>query len=167
MVYILVTSANIYSVFSQNVNAYFDFQTDVTYTGDLTLPNNCILHFSGGTLTVTGNLEGSNTVIDAPAVYCLSVNSISGTWNVPVAYPEWLGAKGDGNTDSKYTNNTAIAKTMALIPGEIRFIQGTYMISEAIYTTQVDENHNPLPKESSNIYIGKNNWINQSKGKIE
>lgn len=39
MVYILVTSANIYNVFSQNVNAYFDFQTDVTYTGDLTLPN--------------------------------------------------------------------------------------------------------------------------------
>lgn len=149
MDYILVTHENVQSVFAQGGSFLFDFQTDVTYFGDLILPANSILRFSGGVLSVTGNITGNHTVINAPATHFLSVHGVvNGTWNVPIAYPEWFGANYNG--DNYTTNDSAISQTLSLIPGEIQFTQGIYMISNTIYTNQ------PNQTVSTNILIGKN-----------
>ena len=130
MAYILVTNTNVQSVFSQNEYNIFDFQADVIYSGDLTLPSNSVLHFSGGSLTVIGNLVGNHSAILASPVKCLNVLGIDGIWDVDRAYPEWFGAVADGMTDC----SGAINMSLMLVPSELHFVSGTYAISQSIVT---------------------------------
>lgn len=155
MQHIIITTSSGLNDLTGNTPKYFDVQADCTVTGNVQFAPNSVLHFSGGKLIINGNLTGVNTVIDASPVQILQVSgSISGTWHINTAYPEWFGANGYGGSASD--NDDAIAKTMALIPGEIRFTQGTYLVSETVYTTQIDGNNQPLSQDSTNIYIGKN-----------
>ena len=132
MAYVLVTNTNVQSVFSQGSYDFFDFQTNVTYSGNLTLPLNSVLRFSGGKLTVMGNLVGQNTVIEAPLAHFLQVTgSISGNWHIGMAYPEWFGAVGDGVTDC----SIAISKALCLGASELHFSKGVYKISSTIIVT--------------------------------
>lgn len=84
----------------------FDISGETNST--LTVPQNCVLRFEGGSIS-GGTLTGNNTIIDADAIQIFSSNTtLSGTWNVSEAYPEWFGAKGDGITDDTESIRVAL-----------------------------------------------------------
>lgn len=65
----------------------------------LTIPENCILEFEGGSIN-NGTIVANNTVINASPVRIFNLRiSLDGTWNVMYWFPEWFGAVGDGVTD--------------------------------------------------------------------
>lgn len=138
----IVTNNNVQTIFAnENSDSVFIFKMDVEHVGDLTVPANSMLIFSGGTLTVnSGKIIGSHTTIKAPPVCFIQFSGtcnptespqiVSGTWDIDKAYPEWFGAVADGQTDC----STAIEQTMMLVPSEIHFISGVYAISRPIIT---------------------------------
>ena len=71
----------------------------------INVPARCVLMFDGGSIN-NGTLVGNNTYIDAGLVKILGTDvTISGTWNVAEAYPEWFGALGDDvNNDTLASN---------------------------------------------------------------
>ena len=88
--------------------SYFSMQNktyDIVYDYDLggqsiTLPQGCVLSFKGGSFC-NGFLEGQNTKIEN--LNCDSIFSrdlhLRGTWDAECAYPEWFGAKGNGESE--------------------------------------------------------------------
>ena len=80
-----------------NGNTIFVIKYDFTLTDDVTIPNNCILEFDGGSISGNYTITGNNTGINAGLVKIFNTDVIlAGSWNVTEAYPEWFGAKGDG-----------------------------------------------------------------------
>lgn len=65
--------------------------------GTLTVPNNCVLKFNGGSIG-NGTLIGDNTCIDSVAAKIFSGITLSGTFIEQESYPEWFGAKQGNNT---------------------------------------------------------------------
>lgn len=127
-----ITASSVLNDLTGNTPTYFIIQEDYTVTGNVQLAPNSVLHFSGGKLIINGNLGGDNTVIDAPPVQILQVSgTISGSWHIGTAYPEWFGAVADGQTDC----SPAIAKAMCLGASELRFSCGIYNINSTIVTT--------------------------------
>lgn len=100
----------------------YDFNLDGT---TFSLPAKCVLVFEGGKLS-NGTLEGDNSVIDASAEQIFNTNlTLSGTWNINKAFPEWYGAVADGVTDC-----TAAIQKLDGFP--IYFSGGTYIVSNVI-----------------------------------
>lgn len=138
----IVTCNNVQTIFTDgNNNSVFIFKTDVEYIGNLTVPANCVLLFSGGTLTInSGKIVGNHTIIKAPPVCFIQFSGtynptipspiVTGTWDIDKAYPEWFGAVADGQTDC----STAIEQAMMLVPSEIHFISGVYAVSRPVVT---------------------------------
>lgn len=76
-----------------NTNTIFVIQYDYTLTSNITIPENCVLWFQGGSLSGAYTLTGQNTCIISSLKKIFDVNiTIAGTWNVGEAYPEWWGA---------------------------------------------------------------------------
>jgi len=112
-------------------------------TGDVTVPATLTLKFSPGgflniattkTATINGNIEAGLT----------KIFSCAGTGKVVLnkvkeVYPEWWGAKGDGNDwslpiGSATDCSSAIKAAVASVTGvKIVFSNGIYMASECIY----------------------------------
>ena len=77
---------------------------EIRYNFDLdeesvTVPSECLLKFNGGKLS-NGTVVGTNTVIQADAVKIFDSDlTVSGTWRLDKAYPEWFGAEANESTD--------------------------------------------------------------------
>jgi hypothetical protein len=81
-------------------NTKYVIKYDYELSEDITIPENCILEFDGGSISGAYTITGANTGINAGLVKVFNTDVIlAGTWNVAEAYPEWFGAKGDGVTD--------------------------------------------------------------------
>lgn len=84
-------------------NVKYVIKWDFVLGEDITVPENCLIEFDGGSISNddenTYTLTGQNTAIIAPPTKIFGLNvELAGTWNVSEAYPEWFGAKGDGET---------------------------------------------------------------------
>ena len=97
--------------------------------GTINIPANCVLQFEGSSIK-SGTIVGNDTKIEARLTQILGVNvTISGTWNVSEAYPEWWGAK-KGSTFT-VDNSDAIEKAMEF-PCFRVVLNGLYGISKPI-----------------------------------
>ena len=87
------------SDFDQDKTIYH-IQYEFSLDGNaIEIPPESILLFEGGYID-NGFISGNNTWISAPAVEIFGSNlSVSGSFGNNEAYPEWFGAKGDGETD--------------------------------------------------------------------
>lgn len=84
----------------QATNTIYIIQYDYDLQGEtITVPEGCVLDFQGGSLR-NGMIIGNNTAITAALTKILGLDiELKGLWNVIEAYPEWFGAKGDGEED--------------------------------------------------------------------
>lgn len=79
-------------------NTIYEIRYEFDLDGaSVAIPAGCALRFCGGKID-NGIVVGNNTIIYANVVQIIGA-TLSGTWNVDVAYPEWFGAKADGVTD--------------------------------------------------------------------
>ena len=101
------------NVLTQNMvmksNTIYIIQYDYDLNGaKIIIPEGCVLDFQGGSLS-NGNIVGTNSQINAGLTQIFSFNiTLSGSWRVAMAYPEWFGAKGDGETDDATSINKCI-----------------------------------------------------------
>ena len=121
-----------------NITQNYDLNGEV-----ITLPQDCILHFSGG-VVCNGTLKGDNTCIDAPITKIFGKDIvIVGSWNVDYAYPEWFGAKGDGKTDDRIPIQLALSGFIntKLLPH--RYLIGSYQVlNKKKYGLIIPAHHN-------------------------
>ena len=118
-----VTQAN----FSQ-ANTIYEISKDVYITGDINLPQNSILSFTGGTIH-GGNLIGNNTQIFAPEYKIFDNVTLSGTFSNSDISASWFGALSDGITDDSQAIQQAInnaGKSCVLLNN------ATYLINKSI-----------------------------------
>lgn len=114
--------------------------------GILTIPDNCTLDFQGGSFS-NGTIVGSNTKINAGLQKIFNTDIIiSGTWSIVESYPEWFGAKGDGNTDDRIPVQKVIDSF-----DNILLSSKTYLLNS--YTTDETSIHSIILKLRSNITI--------------
>lgn len=110
-------------------NTIYEIRYDFDLGGEsVTIPAGCILKFEGGKVT-NGTLVGQNTGIEAGTAQIFDTDiTLSGSWNVAEAYPEWFGAVCNGSTNC----TAAIQKCFSInTPGNlaVRFSSGQYLIS--------------------------------------
>lgn len=112
--------------------------------GDVTIPENCILEFDGGSLR-NGTIVGNNTKIGSNSE-CFNNITFSGNFASGEILVEWFGAKNDGITDCSAAFEDAIAfasyiKTSKLPTDEdlsvvasatIKLNGGTYLVNDTI-----------------------------------
>lgn len=103
----------------------------------ITIPENCILKFDGGSLS-NGTLNGNSTTINSDIVTILTNINVTGNWNINDVYPEWF----KNNSDDDYSN--AIDLCYGFNSNNIVFTSGIYEISRTIHF------------EKTNIIISKN-----------
>lgn len=96
-----IITLNKYKSFAEQLtqgNTIYKILYDFDLNGEeVTVPSNCILQFEGGSLS-NGTIVGNDTCIDAELVKIFDTDvTISGTWNIAEAYPEWFGDKKTSN----------------------------------------------------------------------
>lgn len=122
---------------------------------EVTIPENCILKFEGGSLN-NGTLTGNNTTIIADRIKIFNIDiQINGTWNIEEAYPEWYGAiNNNKDIDSAPAFNAIINQTpfvrIILKPG------GEYGAFSTIILKNKDFEFGTLVSNSTNHVVSSN-----------
>lgn len=116
----------------KQANSIYVIQYDFELDCDVTIPENCVLQFEGGSIKDKGNhkLIGQNTVIKAGSEIIFNTNiALGGCWKVNRFDIRWFGVKSDDNTIdcTKIINNVKDCN----IP--IFFPKGTYYLSELYF----------------------------------
>lgn len=133
-------------------NAIYIIRYDFKLVKDITVPDGCVLQFEGGSISGKHTLTGANTGISSPLVKIINDDvKITGTWNVPTAYPEWFGAKGDGVSDDA----DAIQKSFSLncpvyLQCKIYGVGKPIKLVEATTISSSVSEHNANPHSVSN-----------------
>lgn len=116
------------TMLSQSKTTY-DILFDYDLKGrHIIVPEECVLHFKGGSFR-NGVLEGKNTKIVNSTCDIIFHEKLElcGTWGNTEAYPEWFGAKGDGESD----DTESISKTIRYF-SNIRFRPNTTYVTNTI-----------------------------------
>lgn len=109
-------------------NNIYVIQYDYELASNITIPENCVLEFNGGSINGAYNITGTNTGIEACLVEIFNTDiTLAGTWNVAEAYPEWFGAKVNDNT---FDSTSAIQKTIDSLLN-VKLQIGTYYLKSA------------------------------------
>ena len=119
-------------------NTVYVVRYDFVLGEDITIPENCVFEFDGGSVSGEHTLTGTNTGVKAGLVKIFDVNiTFAGTWNAKKAFVEWFGAKGDGIAD----DTIPIQKTIdfAINGNIVNVLLGskrTYKITSTLNTTK-------------------------------
>ena len=109
-------------------NTIYIIQYDYDLNGSiLNIPKNCVLKFDGGSVK-NGTMVLNNTIIESEPYKIFENIQFQGKYNIPKAYAEWFGAKGDGVNDDVGAINAALsfAKSIVLLMGK------TYKVTSSI-----------------------------------
>lgn len=110
----------------------YDYSLD---NSTITVPDNCILEFQGGSLS-KGTLEGSNTYIVAPLNHIFKDITLEGYFSNAEGYVEWFGAKAFSSPVT-YDCASYINKAFDSPFGTIVFQNGCYYLASTITLKRV------------------------------
>lgn len=102
-------------------NTIYEICYDIDLKGKkIVIPAGSELRFSGGSLS-NGIIEGQETRITATPMRIFDTSlSLTGSWDIVEAYPEWYGANGDGLVDDTKAVRAAVVNfNQLLIPIKI------------------------------------------------
>lgn len=86
-----ITKNILYQDMINKSNTIYVIQYDFTLGENITIPDNCILDFNGGSISGANTLTGTNTRISARNMSIFGNNiNISGSWLVPDIYSNWF-----------------------------------------------------------------------------
>lgn len=124
-------------------NTIYVIQYDFTLASDVTIPANCVLEFDGGSISGNKTLTGTNTGINAGLVKIFNTDvTLEGTWDVPDAYPEWFGAKGDGQ--SPITHQHSGTDNTIPIQKCLNSFQRTILCGRCYYVNSYTDTNNKI-----------------------
>lgn len=113
-------------------NTIYIIQYDYDLNGaEITIPENCILKFEGGSLK-NGTLNGNNTYIrkdDLSKIFDLSIN-LNDKFKIGYFTPQNFGGKGDGIFD-----NSSIFQKLDLLQYNVFVPKGDYIVSNMVFST--------------------------------
>ena len=127
-------------------NTKYVIKYDFTLGENITVPDNCILEFDGGSILANSSNDtiiGNNTGINAGLVKIFNIDvTLTGTWKLIEVYPEWFGAIADYNissnigTDASLAINKAINVAETIAVPKIKFVGGYYLVTSSIQITK-------------------------------
>jgi len=144
--YISDIASTVYICYTKSTTIHYKL------SGLVTMPEDCVLRFEGGTLS-NGVLRSVRTKIQAAPIQIFGENMLfSWYWDVPEAYPEWFGAKGDKSIDdgiaiqkclnsfnnARLTNHVYYSAKTLYMPSHGRLIGSGMYHTSIIYTKSVD-----------------------------
>lgn len=107
---------------------------------EVSLPNNSILYFDGGSISnssvVGGAITGNHSTICAVNDNIFSNKvAIKGTWTNEEFYPEWFGAKGDGIVDDTKAVQAAlnVASSITMPLQVVVKLNASYLFTNTLY----------------------------------
>lgn len=118
---------------------------------NITIPENVILNFIGGSITNFGTITGNNTKIKSPLYKILDSSSVNGSWLLDEVFVEWFGALGVGFGDDSIAINTAIDFALKTYSSNVKFQGRVYSIEKPIKWKQTT---NLIGKSISNGSVG-------------
>lgn len=72
-------------------NTIYEIRYSFTLSKNITIPNNCVLKFEGGSISGAYTITGTNTKIIAQPIEIFGSNlSIAGTWLIPTIFASWF-----------------------------------------------------------------------------
>lgn len=122
--YVVLKKDNTFAEQVTGTNTIYEIRDTFDLSNEsINLPTGCILKFNGGKIT-GGTIVGNKSKIISSNVQIFDGSvTISGTWDVNQAVPEWFGAVADGVSD----DTSPIQKAVDLFSGV--FLYGNYKIS--------------------------------------
>ena len=101
-----------------NANTIFIIQYDFVLAEDITIPENCILQFEGGSImNATGNtykVTGTRTKINTDVTYNIFNNTLGRGFELPYIDVRWVGGVSDYDENTKIGTDNAFAFKRAI-----------------------------------------------------
>lgn len=79
------------AVMLSEANTIYEIRYDFNLDEDITIPNNCVLKFDGGSINGEHTITGTNTDIQARLIKIFDTVTLAGTWKNSEFYLEWYG----------------------------------------------------------------------------
>lgn len=127
-------------------NTIYVIRYDFYLDNNITIPENCVLKFEGGSINDDGThtLTGQNTGIVAGLEKIFNANiSLDGTWNINQFDIRWFGVK----SDEKTIDCTPIINNIKGCSIPVYFPKGTYYLSELYYQNKKSESFSIIGEE--------------------
>lgn len=133
-------------------NTKYIIKYNYTLGEDITIPDNCILEFEGGSISGDNTLTGTNTGIKSELIKIFNTDvTLVGSWNINETYPEWFGAVGDGTID----DSVSLQKSANLAAGKVlKLLSKNYKFSNTIRIPVNTSLLGNSQKSSTLTYIG-------------
>ena len=109
-----------------NTNTIFVIRYDYVLAENITIPDNCVLEFEGGSISGAYTFTGANTAIKADLVKIFdTTTTLSGTWDLDTFDIRWFGVVADDNT----IDCTPIIEKIYPLNKKIHFPRGYFYLS--------------------------------------
>lgn len=142
--FVSLTAALSYCASTYPTGATLVVSTDITQAGDISIPVTVTLFFtnagrlsvvSGTTFVRAGIIGGLRKIFNLSGSGAISFNANT---SVPVQYPQWFGATGDGSTDDTTAINQAIDAFNTGTGGVLEFGRGVFKVTGALHAITAD-----------------------------